>query len=120
MNKKNKKPRKSIKEELQESSRMIDQSIAFWEEQMDVVIKKMDEAEEYPDWHPEKTEETPAEGEVPAEGATEGVEDSAKAEEGKDKTAKSPDDKTKTASDDKTKAASSDKSKAASKETKKK
>lgn len=58
MNKKNKEPRKSIKEELQESSRMIDQSIAFWEEQMDVVIKKMDETEEYPDWHPEKTEET--------------------------------------------------------------
>ena len=57
MNKKNKKPRKSIKEELQESSRMIDQSIAFWEEQMDVVIKKMDEAEQYPDWHPQKTEE---------------------------------------------------------------
>ena len=57
MSKKNKKPRKSIKEELQESSRMIDHSIAFWEEQMDVVIKKMDEAEQYPDWHPQKTEE---------------------------------------------------------------
>ena len=58
MNKKNKKPRKTIKEELQESSAMINKSIAFWEEQMDVVIKKMDQAEEYPDWHPEKTEET--------------------------------------------------------------
>jgi len=57
MNKKNKEPQKSVKEQLQESSRMIDNSIAFWEEQMDVVIKKMDEAEQYPDWHPEKTEE---------------------------------------------------------------
>lgn len=57
MNKKNKKPQKTIKEQLQESSRMIDESIAFWEEQMDVVIKKMDETEEYPNWHPQKTEE---------------------------------------------------------------
>ena len=57
MNNKNKEPQKTIKEQLQESSRMIDQSIAFWEEQMDVVIKKMDETEEYPNWHPQKTEE---------------------------------------------------------------
>ena len=57
MNKKNKKPQKTIKEQLQESSRIIDESIAFWEEQMDVVIKKMDETEEYPNWHPQKTEE---------------------------------------------------------------
>ena len=42
---------------------------------------------------PEKTEETTtAEGEVPVEGAAEGTEDSAKTEEGKDKSAKSSDD----------------------------
>jgi len=57
MNKKNKKPRKTIREELNESHDLIHESLAFWEEQMNVVIKKMDEAEKYPDWHPENTEE---------------------------------------------------------------
>ena len=46
MNKKNKKPRKSIKEELQESSRMIDQSIAFWEKKSEDMFKRMDSFEE--------------------------------------------------------------------------
>merc|ERR1712072_672591 len=59
---------------------------------------------------PEKVEETPAEGEVPAEGAVEGVEDPAKADDSKDKTGKP--------SDDKTKAAPAEKGKDASKETK--
>jgi len=71
---------------------------------------------------PEKTEEAvAAEGETPAEGAVEGVsEDAAKAEEGKDKTAKPSDDKAKAVPTDKGKAAPADKGKAASKETKKK
>merc|ERR1712072_1037299 len=59
---------------------------------------------------PDKVEETPAEGEVPAEGAVEGVEDPAKADDSKDKTGKP--------SDDKTKAAPAEKGKDASKETK--
>ena len=72
------------------------------------------------------TEETTAEGEVPAEGATEGVEDAATTEESKDKTAKPSDDKTKDKSakptDDKVKVASGDKGKSINKEkeTKKK
>ncbi len=75
---------------------------------------------------PEKIEETTAEGEVPAEGATEDTEGATTTEEGKDKTAKPSDDKTKDKStkptDDKTKAASGDKEKFANKEkeTKKK
>ena len=74
----------------------------------------------------EKIEETTAEGEVPAEGATEGVEDAATTEESKDKTAKPSDDKTKDKSakptDDKVKVASGDKGKSINKEkeTKKK
>ena len=78
---------------------------------------------------PEKVEETPAEGEVPAEGV-EGVEDAEKTEGSKDKTTKPSDDKAKTASsdktksakspDDKTKTASGDKGKVSNKETKKK
>ena len=76
---------------------------------------------------PEKVEETTAEGEVPTEGTIEGTEDTAKAEENKDKT---PEDKAKGGtsdkgksakpSDNKTKAAPSDKGKVANKETKKK
>ena len=79
---------------------------------------------------PEKIEETIDEGEVPAEGAAEGAEDTTKTEEDKDKIAKSSDEKSKTTSgdkgkaakpsDDKAKTASGDKGKAASKETKKK
>jgi len=57
MNKKNEHPQKTVKEQLQESHDLIEESIAFWEEQMNVVIKKMEEAEQYPDWHPQKTEE---------------------------------------------------------------
>jgi len=57
MNKKNEHSQKTVKEQLQESHNLIEDSIAFWEEQMNVVIQKMDEAEKYPDWHPEKTEE---------------------------------------------------------------
>jgi len=76
---------------------------------------------------PEKTEETPAEGEVLAE---EGAEATAPTEDAKDKTGKPSDDKAKTSgsdkgkvaksSDDKTKTAPSDKGKSANKETKKK
>ena len=72
---------------------------------------------------PEKTEETTAEGEVPAEGT---AEDAAVTEEGKDKSAKPSDDKTKEKSvkttDDKAKAESGDKKKPLNKEkeTKKK
>ena len=79
---------------------------------------------------PEKTEETVAEGETLAEGASEGAEDATSTEEGKDKTTKPTDEKAKTASgnkdkvakpsDNKAKTAPSDKSKTASKETKKK
>ena len=65
---------------------------------------------------PEKTEETTAEGEVPAEGA-EGVENATDAEEGK-----ASDDKGKTSKtdDEKTKTTSGDKDKPQSKESKKK
>jgi len=97
---------------------------------------------------PEKVEETVAEGEIPAEGATEDSEGAEKTEGDKDKTAKPSDDKAKAASgdkgktvkpsddktktasddkgktakpsDDKTKAASGDKGKSSNKETKKK
>tara|TARA_B110000438_G_C15774224_1_gene633324 strand:+ start:999 stop:1754 length:756 start_codon:yes stop_codon:yes gene_type:complete len=62
---------------------------------------------------PEKTEEAPAEGEAPTEGATEGV---AAAEEGKDKSAKSSDDKGK----DKVAKPTEDKAKVTAKEPKKK
>jgi ribosomal protein L25, Ctc-form len=55
---------------------------------------------------PEKTEETAVEGEAPVEGAEGAVEGATAApgEEGKEKTAKSPDDKTKAATGDKSKA----------------
>ena len=79
---------------------------------------------------PEKVEETVAEGEIPAEGATEDSEGAEKTEEDKDKNAKPSEDKAKAASgdkgktvkpsDDKTKISPSDKGKVASKETKKK
>jgi len=73
---------------------------------------------------PEKTEEAAAEGETPAEGATEETGGVQTTEEAKDKSAKPSDDKTKkkTAkpSDDKTKTTASDKSKSVNKETKKK
>ena len=80
---------------------------------------------------PVKTEEAAAEGEVPAEGATEGTSEvAASTDEGKDKTAKPSDDKAKAASGDKDKSAkpsenkgkapSGDKGKSANKETKKK
>jgi len=66
---------------------------------------------------PEKTEETTAEGEMPAEGVAEGV---ATTEEGKDKSAKLSDDKTKDKStkptDEKAKTASGDKKKSVNKE----
>ena len=67
---------------------------------------------------PEKTEEVPAEGEVPADGV-EGVTEDAAPEEGKDKAA---DDKGKTPPADKSKSAkpSDDKTKSINKETKKK
>ena len=62
---------------------------------------------------PEKTETTTEEGEIPADGATEGAaEGVAPAEEGEDKSAKP--------ADDKAKAPAGDKGKPASKETKKK
>ena len=74
---------------------------------------------------PEKTEDAATEGETPVEGSIEGeAGETAKAEEGKDKSAKTSDDKTKEKSakplDDKTKAPSGDKGKSANKETKKK
>ena len=79
---------------------------------------------------PEKVEETVAEGEIPAEDATEDSEGAEKTEGDKDKTAKPSDDKAKAASgdkgktvkpsDDKTKTSPSDKGKVTSKETKKK
>jgi len=79
---------------------------------------------------PEKVEETPTEGEIPAEGVVEGVEDVDKTEEDKEKTAKPSDDKTKAASsdkgktakapDDKAKTIPGDKGKASNKEVKKK
>jgi len=62
---------------------------------------------------PEKTEEAPAEGQAPAEGATEGV---VAAEEGKDKSAKSSDDTGK----EKVSKPAEDKAKVATKEPKKK
>jgi len=71
---------------------------------------------------PEKTEETTAEGEVPAEGTVEGATEGTATEEGKDKSAKASDDKGKTTSADKDKSAkaSDDKGKSSTKETKKK
>ena len=70
---------------------------------------------------PEKTEETPAEGEAPAEGSTEGE---AQPEDGKDKTVKTADDKTKAPPSEKGKdtKSSDDKGKSTNKEkdTKKK
>ena len=74
---------------------------------------------------PEKPEEAVAEGAVAAEGAEGAAEGASPAtEDGKDKTAKSPDDKTKSAagktSDDKAKGSAGDKSKPAGKDTKKK
>jgi len=71
---------------------------------------------------PEKTEEAPADGEVPAEGAAEGAEGAAKTEEGKagdDKTKSASGDKGKTP-DDKAKPAAGEKGKDPNKETKKK
>ena len=71
---------------------------------------------------PEKTDETPAEGDAPIEGAEGVVDEAITTEEGKDKTAKASDDKGKATkpSEDKTKAASGDKGKATNKESKKK
>jgi len=71
---------------------------------------------------PEKTEEVAADGEVPAEGASEGTAEGAAPEEGKDKSAKGADDKGKASPADKDKSAktSDDKVKPANKETKKK
>jgi len=71
---------------------------------------------------PEKTEEVPADGEVPAEGAAEGTAEGTAPEEGKDKSAKGADDKGKASPADKEKSAktSDDKGKTANKETKKK
>jgi len=71
---------------------------------------------------PEKTEEVPADGEVPAEGAAEGTAEGTAPEEGKDKSAKGADDKGKASPADKDKSAktSDDKVKPANKETKKK
>jgi len=67
---------------------------------------------------PEKVEEAPAEGEVPAEGAPEGA---AEGEAGKDKVAaKTTDDKSTKPADDKSKTAPADKGKPSSKENKKK
>ncbi len=67
---------------------------------------------------PEKVEEAPAEGEVPAEGAPE---DAAEGEAGKDKVAaKTTDDKSTKPADDKSKTAPADKGKPSSKENKKK
>ena len=71
----------------------------------------------------EKTEETTADGEAPAEGAAEGTApEGAAPEEGKDKTAKTADEKGKTQTADKGKTAkpSDDKGKSTNKETKKK
>jgi len=70
---------------------------------------------------PEKVEEVPTEGEVPAEGA-EGAAEGAVPEEGKDKSAKGSDEKGKAATTDKAKSAkpSGEKEKSANKETKKK
>ena len=67
---------------------------------------------------PEKTEDVPADGEAPAEGAVEGASEGAAAEgaEAKDKTAKATDDKAK----EKTTKPSDDKGKVANKEPKKK
>ena len=74
---------------------------------------------------PEKTEEAPVEGDVPADAAESTAESSAEGivpEEGKDKSAKGSDDKGKTAPADKDKSAkpSDDKGKFVNKETKKK
>ena len=67
---------------------------------------------------PEKVEEAPAEGEVPAEGAPEGT---AEGEAGKDKVAtKTTDDKSTKPADDKSKTAPADKGKPSGKENKKK
>ena len=59
---------------------------------------------------PEKTEESTAEGEIPAEGAAEGTAEIATStEEGKEKSTKPTDDKTITASGDKGKSVTKEK-----------
>ena len=60
---------------------------------------------------PEKTEETTAEGEVPAEGAPGETTETAAAEDGKEKTAKPADDKTKSPTTDKNKSENKEKEK---------
>ena len=60
---------------------------------------------------PEKTEETTAEGEVPAEGAPGETAETAAAEDGKEKTAKPADDKTKSPTTDKNKSENKEKEK---------
>ena len=54
MNKKNQQPQKTVREQLQESHNMIEESVAFWEVQMDKIIQLMNDTGEYPDWHPNK------------------------------------------------------------------
>jgi predicted nucleic acid-binding Zn-ribbon protein len=45
---------KTLKEELQASHDIIAETIVFWEGEMDKVVERMNEAEEIPDWHPNK------------------------------------------------------------------
>ena len=45
---------KTLKEELQASHAIIAETIVFWEGEMDKVVERMNEAEEIPDWHPNK------------------------------------------------------------------
>jgi len=54
MNKKKTDACKTLRQELQASHDVIEDTIIFWESKMDYVIERMNEAEEIPDWHPDK------------------------------------------------------------------
>ena len=45
---------KTLKKELQASHDVIAETIMFWECKMNEVIERMNEAEELPNWHPNK------------------------------------------------------------------
>jgi hypothetical protein len=45
---------KTLKQELLASHDIIAETIRFWECKMNEVIERMNEAEELPDWHPNK------------------------------------------------------------------
>jgi predicted nucleic acid-binding Zn-ribbon protein len=45
---------KTLRQELLASHDVIEDTVIFWESRMDDIIQRMNEAEEIPDWHPNK------------------------------------------------------------------